>query len=434
MKESIFTNPIFINPQAYIVIPELAIIDQYIPLSSNEYTFKTNIGNGKIDCKILKGQENTSILHLDYYGILGNVILGEFIINLKYDDVKDNFVVIYNKNYITVQFNQKLKPIASYRTYDKTNDDADRNVLTDLTGNGHDIQLYNFAYSESSGYGKYATDFTNWIDGIGIIKQSNKFIITTEYTGNAIMYFYINDNTSDIPSFTVKISGLNFNWTYKYVNEDGAIATFKLQEGINKLPVSYISLYTGNRTWVGFSNVSTSSITDNVIVEQIPDYQGALVSDGVDDYGLCENFPILTKENGYTVCAIRERIDNNEPYTLFSILNAFSFEEFLNGKFNSYSFGAGQNNLEYNNDIFTYQKSISYNGTPIIKGITEPIDILTISSGYFRNSARYFAKNALYALEIYDRDLTDEEIAKVKERMIAEYEEKTGNIYTEETT
>ena len=41
---------------------------------------------------------------------------------------------------------------------------------------------------------------------------------------------------------------------------------------------------------------------------------------------------------------------------------------------------------------------------------------------------------ALYALEIYDRDLTDEEIAKVKERMIAEYEEKkkTGNKYEEE--
>ena len=53
-------------------------------------------------------------------------------------------------------------PIASYRAYDKNNDDTDRAVLKDLTGNGHDIQLYNFAFAESSGYGKYANDFNNW--------------------------------------------------------------------------------------------------------------------------------------------------------------------------------------------------------------------------------------------------------------------------------
>ena len=132
------------------------------------------------------------------------------------------------------------------------------------------------------------------------------------------------------------------------------------------------------------------------------------------------------------MCAIRTRIDNNEPYNLLCVFSAFSFEEFVNGVFNSYSFGAGNNNLEYNNEIFTYQKSISYNDIPINKGIEKGNNIFTISSGYFRNMARHFAKSAIYALEIYNRDLTDEEIAKVKARMIAEYEEKTGNKYEEE--
>ena len=59
-------------------------------------------------------------------------------------------------------------------------------------------------------------------------------------------------------------------------------------------------------------------------------------------------------------------------------------------------------------------------------------NIFTISSGYFRNMTRYFAKSAIYALEIYNRDLTDEKIAKVKARMIAEYESKTSNKYEEE--
>lgn len=35
-------------------------------------------------------------------------------------------------------------------------------------------------------------------------------------------------------------------------------------------------------------------------------YLGALVFDGVDDYGTCDNFPILTKEKGYTVVALRK--------------------------------------------------------------------------------------------------------------------------------
>ena len=41
-------------------------------------------------------------------------------------------------------------------------------------------------------------------------------------------------------------------------------------------------------------------------------YPGALVFDGVDDYGVCDNFPILTKEKGYTVVALRQWITRGE--------------------------------------------------------------------------------------------------------------------------
>lgn len=44
----------------------------------------------------------------------------------------------------------------------------------------------------------------------------------------------------------------------------------------------------------------------NITIEQLPIYPGALVFDGVDDYGVCDNFPILTKEKGYTVVALRQ--------------------------------------------------------------------------------------------------------------------------------
>ncbi len=45
--------------------------------------------------------------------------------------------------------------IAAWSAKGKTNEDVDRNVLKDLTGNGHDITLNNFAYSGMSGYGGY---------------------------------------------------------------------------------------------------------------------------------------------------------------------------------------------------------------------------------------------------------------------------------------
>lgn len=44
-------------------------------------------------------------------------------------------------------------------------------------------------------------------------------------------------------------------------------------------------------------------------------YPGALVFDGVDDYGACDNFPILTKEKGYTVVALRQWIEEKNSIT-----------------------------------------------------------------------------------------------------------------------
>lgn len=101
MKESIFTKPVFINPQAYLIIPELITISKCISLTSNSYTFEINT-NGKIEGKLLNNGNN-SILHLDYYGILGNVVLGEFIIDVDYNTNKDSFNLNQIGNLITIQ-------------------------------------------------------------------------------------------------------------------------------------------------------------------------------------------------------------------------------------------------------------------------------------------------------------------------------------------
>lgn len=61
-------------------------------------------------------------------------------------------------------------------TWGKTNDDPDRTVLKDLSGNGNDMRLLNFGFTEGSGYGLPGTDFEGWLctDGVDDIIESVK--------------------------------------------------------------------------------------------------------------------------------------------------------------------------------------------------------------------------------------------------------------------
>lgn len=67
--------------------------------------------------------------------------------------------------------------IAAWSAKGKSNDDADRNVLRDLTGNGHDITLNGFAFNtEGSGYNNPEYPDALVFDGVddyGIINKDN---------------------------------------------------------------------------------------------------------------------------------------------------------------------------------------------------------------------------------------------------------------------
>lgn len=104
MLQSIFTRPVFINPQAYLVIPELALLHRCVPydFSSNEYIFQV-ITNGKIEGKMLKIKDDY-ILHLDLHSIDGNCVLGEFYLNNNQINL-DSFTINHSQNMVTLKFN-----------------------------------------------------------------------------------------------------------------------------------------------------------------------------------------------------------------------------------------------------------------------------------------------------------------------------------------
>lgn len=158
-------------------------------------------------------------------------------------------------------------------------------------------------------------------------------------------------------------------------------------------------------------------------------YPGALVFDGVDDYGTCDNFPILTKEKGYTVVALRQWITRGKgALGLVSnvkdwINNGAFLLEYRNIQADHLnkpiSFGAigSENDLPH---ILTYQTSKSYNGVSITTGNFEGTDVLHVGKLAPTNVGTCI-NAAIWELVFLDHDATEEELTKIKDYFVKTY-------------
>lgn len=159
-------------------------------------------------------------------------------------------------------------------------------------------------------------------------------------------------------------------------------------------------------------------------------YPGALVFDGVDDYGVCENFPILTKEKGYTVVALRQWISMGEGISglVSNVKNwfndgAFVLEYNSNNATNKFvnrpvSFGNVNIEMDLPNN-FTYQTSKSYKGVPITTGSFKGTNSLFV--GKLNNIIGNCSNVAIWELVILDHDATKEELTKIKDYFVKTY-------------
>lgn len=153
-------------------------------------------------------------------------------------------------------------------------------------------------------------------------------------------------------------------------------------------------------------------------------YPGALVFDGVDDYGTCDNFPILTKEKGYTVVALRQWLSFQDAGYPTLVVNstdrlaAFSFEDFKNKAKTTWNWGRSNRFPDYKIPLlYTYQTSTSYNGKTIYAGATEEgSNILQVG-----RSGIYCANAAIWEIVILDHDATEEELTKIKDYFVKTY-------------
>lgn len=157
-------------------------------------------------------------------------------------------------------------------------------------------------------------------------------------------------------------------------------------------------------------------------------YPGALVFDGVDDCGVCDNFPILTKEKGYTVVVLRQWIEEkNDSTALVSNCKnwnqdgAFLFEynnlriNFLNV---AISFGH-VSSVDRGKSPFSYQTSKLYNGKNIKPGSFIGSNELVVGKG--NKDFPTVSNAAIWEIVILDHDATEEELTKIKDYFVKTY-------------
>lgn len=147
-------------------------------------------------------------------------------------------------------------------------------------------------------------------------------------------------------------------------------------------------------------------------------YEGALVFDGVDDYGICNNLPIL---DDYTVIC-RRVLENNTKNVVASKSVVAGNEAFIfeYGNNATYSFSEYTSGLAVNlKDSVSYQTKNSYNGSTITVGNADDTDTLTL--GIIRERDSRLLKGAIYYFALYNKSLTLEEIETEKERLNEEW-------------
>lgn len=255
--------------------------------------------------------------------------------------------------------------------YGKSNDDPDRAIVKNLVDPDNPFVISNAAFKLNSGFGEYKVDFTTWskVAGTSIITDS-KYILTDEKAITSGGYFLWNRLAKD--SFKVKISNIpNGGWMsyrYRITEEDTQFSSLFIREdGIYTLPATiaggdvdfFISTVSAPaKDWVGLT------------IEQIPSFQGAFVTDGIDD--------LITSTK-----TVQEMLGGSNEITVVSMIhqvkdssNNVSFTNYIRGSVNGY----------FRNIVNNYDKTGIYGYTSSdLMGLSVVNNILGDKNDYTSN-------------------------------------------------
>lgn len=352
-----------------------------------------------------------------YWTFIANKVLTEDEINLvieKYNLDRPGEIVTPQ-----VYYNIKKQKISN------DNHSAFDDKLIDYSGNGYDAKLYNFGWKEDSGIGKYETDFTDWKKSFKVTSFDSESIKFTSDVSWVLLY-HPSSIGEDIPSFKVRIKLYGKGTLYyNYITQEGKYTNVAVKSEIFETPICYNTKYTGEKgVNVGFTLGVISGECSGTIT-QIPEYENALVLDGVDDYGKVTGLPIL---KDYTFLVDRQIINigdvqrivasKSESATDTAKQGAFLFEYLSKNSISTWSYYENNPlvaNADFNRDI-SYQSKYIYNGKELTIGGAGDSDKLWL--GTIRDNDSCFFNGAIYLLMLFPYSMSEflieRQIEKVK--------------------
>lgn len=346
--------------------------------------------------------ENAGLYYLwknaTYASFARTAIAGQTICNGYFSTDEDDEKVLdwYKKQY------PWLFPDQAWTVVGKTNEDKDRATIANITGNGNDLVLSNFGFAEGSGYGLYAYNFNsfslkdNTVKPTDVKKDSFR-IIGTGDRGNVLVL----SNVSNSADWKIRITGMkdgdhllagnaNKSGDYVKITKDG-VYTFQKQYAANAT----------NGIWYN------SSQEVDVLVEQIPEYEGYLVTDGVDDkitssaFEMGKDFTIvgdwkfiIDENKGCGLVKVPKLFIYNSKTGLDIYINSNSIKNILSGikGLNAVCSDGRVYDCNWNEISVKYDNMVDINGSFLIA-----------------NSGNIFTKTAFKNLGIYNNQLLSKE-------------------------
>lgn len=275
----------------------------------------------------------------------------------------------------------------------KSNFDKDRNTIEGIKG--EILTAYNFGWAWGSGYGLFNENYLTYNKAQNVFVTDDHSITIMNFVpaNNWILSKYGN---SQLNATRIRVTGLTANnqlaYGYSPTNDGARVLMAIPSDGEYDLPKSVVNTQTYS---VGF--IVQNALSQNVTIQQIPEYEGAIVTDGINDY-------LKLDKVGYKVgtIIIKFKPINIKPNIVNSILNIHTDEVALqydtSGVLNN-NFTTYKNYGEYSVGTFNIDKNAA---TPLTLGCK-------LSNSY---RPMEYSNVAIYSVAIYQNVLTAEEIQK----------------------
>lgn len=325
---------------------------------------------------------------------------------------------------------------------------------------GFDMQMYNMNWEGTSGINTYPVVFganKTWysltIKNYEYTLNPNIIHLTHIDTAVALQYTYLKNNgvisniNREAPAFKLKVTGLNNNiyvyYRYLATSDATTLSMYNIKEdGIYDIPKSYkvTNAMTLPTVFTSLGIGNTDGVFEhdcNLTLEILPDNEGALNLNGINNFGKVTNVPVW---KDYTICSLRKwlytaSVDNG--IGVGSLVSkskvgqdgAFIAEQsfLLNpNKTAGYNFGAGNSSLlndKINEKSFAIQTKYTYGINRQTLSVGSGLDTNTLWFGTVRDNDPRFSYLALWNLMLFPYTMSN----FILERQLKKY--KLGSLY-----